>query len=65
MNIRVHHGFYVNLRYAKQSLNFSFDILIFLKIHYNSTTILHVLALSEVQDPLSRILNEMMTDSWS
>ncbi len=37
-------------------------ILIFLTIHCNSTTIL---ALSEVQPPLSRILNEMVTDSWS
>ncbi len=32
MNIGVHHGFYVNLRYTKQNFNFLFDILIFLKI---------------------------------
>ncbi len=37
----------IALRYTKQNFNFLFDILIFLKIHCNST----ILALSEVQPP--------------
>ena len=40
MNIGVHHGFYLNFRYTKQSFNFLFDNFnFFLKIHCNSTTI--------------------------